>query len=194
MPFGALWLPVVLSSVAMFLLGGVAWMVLPHHKKQWKRFPDESAARLLLKALPPGQYRIPYTTGPNPMKDPAFLARHGEGPVGTLALEKPGPMGMGRRLGLTFAVNFAIAFTTAYVLWLSLGWVHVGGLVASPRDIFQIAAAVTFGFHVFALFPEAIWFSKSWRRIGWEIVDAIVYAVVTGAIFTHCWPGTNHMS
>src|SRR5687768_3951131 len=99
MPFGSLWVPVLVSGVVTFVLGGIAWMVLPHHKKQWKGFPDESAARLLLKALPPGQYRIPYCATNEAMKDPAFLALYEQGPVGTVLLEKPGPMGMGRRLG-----------------------------------------------------------------------------------------------
>ena len=36
-----LWLPVVLSAVALFFASFLAWMVLPHHKGDWVKLPEE---------------------------------------------------------------------------------------------------------------------------------------------------------
>ena len=38
-----LWLPIVLSGVALFFASFLAWMVLPHHKGDFIKLPDEGA-------------------------------------------------------------------------------------------------------------------------------------------------------
>ena len=35
----SLWLPIVLSGVALFFASWAAWMLLPHHKGEWKALP-----------------------------------------------------------------------------------------------------------------------------------------------------------
>ena len=41
----SLWLPIVLSAVIVFIASAAVWMLLPHHKGEWKGLPDEEAAR-----------------------------------------------------------------------------------------------------------------------------------------------------
>ena len=36
-----LWLPILGSAVAVFFISFTMWMVLPHHKGDWKPLPDE---------------------------------------------------------------------------------------------------------------------------------------------------------
>ena len=181
MPFGSLWLPVLVSAVVMHVLGFLAWVVLPYNKKLWKGLPDEEAARRVL-SLPPGQYRIPAPREGGSMKDPELIERYARGPVGTILIEKPGGMAMGRRIGLTFAWNLFIAIMTAYVLRNAL-------VPATPFvKVFQIAGVTCFGFCGFATFQEAIWFSKSWARVGFDVLDALAYGLATGAIFAALWP------
>ena len=38
---GALWLPILLSSIAVWMASALFWMVSPHHKSDYVRFPDE---------------------------------------------------------------------------------------------------------------------------------------------------------
>jgi hypothetical protein len=183
MPFGTLWLPVLLSGAAMHFLGFIAWMVLRYHEREWKGLPDEEAGRKLLGSLPAGQYRIPMSHDPKAMKDPEFLKRYETGPVGTIQLEKPGPMGFGRRIAMILAWNLAVAFLTGYILRHSI-----------PRgapfmQVFQVAGATCFGFCAMAHVPDAIWFAKSWSRVRNEVIDALAYGLVTGAIFAALWPG-----
>ncbi len=40
------WLPILASAVVVFLASSIAWMVLPHHKKDVKTLPDEKAGVL----------------------------------------------------------------------------------------------------------------------------------------------------
>ena len=59
---GALWLPILLSAVFVFIASSVIWMILPHHKGDFQKLPDEEAARAALKNVAPGQYLIPYSS------------------------------------------------------------------------------------------------------------------------------------
>jgi hypothetical protein len=188
LPLLALWLPVILSTVAVFLIGGCAWLDLPHHRSHLQRLPDESAERSLLRGLEPGRYRIPHSAGATDLRDRAFRQRYEEGPVGTLTLERQGRVGVGRRLGFTLAWHLVITCTTAWLLGRSWGLYPWAGMPVPAMDVFVMASGLTFGFHAFGLFPEAIWFSKPWRRIGWDVVDSGLYAFVTGGIFMLCWP------
>ncbi len=38
-----LWLPILVSAAVVFVAAGLAWMALPHHKKDIKTLPDEKA-------------------------------------------------------------------------------------------------------------------------------------------------------
>ena len=57
-----LWLPIVVSGVALFFASWAAWMVLPHHKGDWKGLPNEQAVMDTLKnsGVQPGQYNFPH--------------------------------------------------------------------------------------------------------------------------------------
>ena len=39
----SLWLPILVSAVAVFFVSFLAWMVLPHHKKDINAIADEKA-------------------------------------------------------------------------------------------------------------------------------------------------------
>ena len=58
----SLWLPIVASGVALFFASWLAWMVLPHHKKEWTGLANEDAVTGALRnaGVAPGQYMFPY--------------------------------------------------------------------------------------------------------------------------------------
>ena len=78
-----LWLPIVVSSVLVFVASSLIWNVLGAHKWHIKGLPDEAGAREALskQALAPGMYTIPYSASPAAMKDPAFQEKLAKGPV-----------------------------------------------------------------------------------------------------------------
>ena len=69
---GALWLPILLSSIAVWVASALVWTVMPHHKSDWAKLPDEDAARraLIPQGLVPGLYSIPYAVTHKDLEDP----------------------------------------------------------------------------------------------------------------------------
>ena len=59
---GALWLPVLLSAVIVWVVSAIAWTVAPHHKADFKVIPDQDGflGELGRRNLPPGQYWFPF--------------------------------------------------------------------------------------------------------------------------------------
>ena len=80
----SLWLPILLSGVALHVASAVAWMVLPHHKAEWTGLRDEAgfAGRLQELNLAPGQYLFPHASTSAEMKSEEFQERMREAPGG----------------------------------------------------------------------------------------------------------------
>ena len=72
-----LWLPILLSSVAVFFASFLAWMVLPHHKSDWTKLANEPGFTGTLRSagIKPGQYMFPYFADPGEMKSDDFKDR-----------------------------------------------------------------------------------------------------------------------
>ena len=57
-----LWLPILISSVLVFLVSAIIHMVLKYHNRDYTRLPNEDAVRAAIRAgnPAPAQYIIPY--------------------------------------------------------------------------------------------------------------------------------------
>ena len=105
MPFGSLWLPVVVSAVIVWFLSALLHMALKYHRADYRKLPDEDGvAAALGKNLPaPGLYTMPYCVDSASMKDPAMVEKYTRGPVALVAVMKSGPPTMGKHLALWLA-------------------------------------------------------------------------------------------
>ena len=76
-PLPELWMPIGVATVLVFFASFMAWMVLPHHRSDWKRVNDEDGLMNELKRqkLGSGQYSFPHCESPAAMKDPAWQAK-----------------------------------------------------------------------------------------------------------------------
>ena len=101
---GALWLPILLSAIAVWVVSAIMWTVMPHHKSDWGKLPDEDAARRALtpQGLVPGQYSIPYAVSHKDLQDPETTRKFEEGPVGILTVVPSGVPTMGSKIMLSF--------------------------------------------------------------------------------------------
>ena len=118
-----LWLPILVSTVLVFVASNLVWMVLPHHKSDARRLPDEAAVTDALgkQGLKPGLYRFPWANSMAEMKDPAFVVKLEKGPVGLVTVTPSGPFNMGRAMGLWVAYLVVIGACVAYLTGRVLG-------------------------------------------------------------------------
>ena len=63
-PLGQLLIPIALSALLVLVASALVWLVLPHHRRDMRRLPDEAASLEALgkQALRPGVYRFPYAS------------------------------------------------------------------------------------------------------------------------------------
>src|SRR5450755_381047 len=93
----SLWLPILLSAVAVFIASSVIHMFLGYHSADYKRVPaeDEFMAAVRKLDIPPGDYMVPRPTSHAAFKDPAFQEKFKAGPRGMMTIMKNGEMSMG---------------------------------------------------------------------------------------------------
>jgi hypothetical protein len=177
----SLWLPIIVSGVALFFASWAAWMLLPHHKSEWRGLPNEDAFLNSLRGggVPSGQYMFPYACKPEDWKREEFQNRVKSGPNGTLTIWKK-PPNMGINMACTLAFFTIANFVIAYL----------AGIAVDPGESFMqvfrfvgTAGILTYGT---ANILNGIWFG---RKMVADIVDGVVYGLITGAIFALLWPG-----
>src|SRR4051812_22403218 len=103
-------IPTVVSAVLVFLLSFVLHMLLPWHKTDYAKLPNEAGVLDALRALsiPPGEYMAPRPAGTADMKSAEFQEKMKRGPVFILSM-LPGMGSMGRSLGLWFVYLLIVA-------------------------------------------------------------------------------------
>lgn len=177
----ALWLPVVVSTVALFFASFVAWVVLPHHKPDFRKWPDEEGLLAFVResGAEPGQYLFPMM--PNGSADPDVARHYAEGPWGMLTLW-PSPPSMPANLVKTVAfflvVNVLIGYVAVQALPPGAGFADVFRLV-SPVAILAYAAGSVL---------NEIWFTKPLRAKLMDGIDGVAYGLINGLIFAWLWP------
>ena len=115
-PLSALWLPIVLSAVIVFVASSIMHMVLPYHRTDYQKLPDEDKVLPALRAagLKRGLYIFPFATHKD-MKSPALVEKYKQGPVGMMTIFPSGPPVMPKFLGLWFGYCLIIGFFVAYL-------------------------------------------------------------------------------
>lgn len=184
MPFGSLWLPVVVATVGVWLISAILHMVLKYHRADYKKLADEDGiAAAIRKAGPsPGVYFMPYCADHSQMKDPAMAKRFQDGPVASLTVMPSGPPAMGKYLVLWLVYCFLVSFLVAYVARLTLDF-GTGGF-----EVLRLTATVAFAAYGFGYLQDSIWKAIPWSNSLRSLIDALVYALVTGLIFRLLWP------
>jgi hypothetical protein len=184
---GALWLPVLLSAVFVFVGSSVVWMVLKWHDGDWQRLATGSELQDALRkaGVTTGQYLFPYMdmkATDRAAAKVAWTAAYAKGPVGVIHAGTPGKMSMGKMLGQVFVLYLVVSFFAAYVA------AHALAQGAPYLRVFQVVGATAFVAYGAGSFMDSIWFSKSWRSTWLNAVDALIYACLTAGTFGWLWP------
>ncbi len=183
-PILSLWLPILLSAVAVFVVSSIIHMVLPYHRSNFKKLPSEDAVMTALREyqVTPGEYAMPYAGSSQAMGSEEYLAKTKEGPVGLLTIVPSGPPAMGKSLVLWFLYSILVGIFAAYI----------AGQALTPGveylKVFQFAGCTAFACYSVALLQDSIWFHRSWSITLKFAFDGLVYALVTAGVFGWLWP------
>ena len=182
-PLSQLWLPILLSAVIVFVASSIVHMVLPYHKSDYQKLPEEDSVRAALRAgnLKPGLYHFPYCTHKD-MKTPEAQAKFKEGPVGFVTIFPSGPPNMGKFLGLWFVYCLIVGFVVAYLA------AHTIAPMAPYRHVFRAAGVAAFLAYGVGPLVNGIWKGQPWSMTLKEALDGVIYATLTAGTFGWLWP------
>lgn len=182
----SLWLPILLSAVAVFLVSSVVHMLLRHHRNDFGQVGGEPDVMAVLARgnVAPGTYMFPWANSMEAMKDPAWLEKRTRGPAGILTIMPAGMPGMAKNLVQWFVYSVVISLLAAYLASRAL---PVG---ARGAEVFRFTATVAFLGYALAMTHESIWFSRRWSVTAKYWFDGLLYAAATGLVFMWLWPGS----
>ena len=182
----ALWQPIILSAVLVFILSAIIHMALKYHNSDYTRLPNEDAVRAAIRSGNPAPGRLyvfPYAPSMKEMESPEMKQKYIEGPIGLLTLRRPGPMSMTPALTQWFLFTLLVSIFVAYVASHSL---PPG---ADYLRVFRIVGATAFLTYAVGHLPASIWMGKPWGVAAKEVFDGLLYALVTAGTFGWLWPG-----
>ena len=183
-PLAALWLPILLSAVLVFVVSSLIHMMTPWHKSDYPKVPNEDRVMDTIRGLgiPPGDYMMPRPTTREEMGSPAFQEKFKRGPVMVFTVMPNAMPSMGRNLALWFVYSAAVGLFAAYVAGRAL---PPG---TSYLRVFQLAGATAFIGYAVALWQMSIWYSRAWIHTIKATVDGLIYALLTAGTFGWLWP------
>jgi hypothetical protein len=180
----SLWLPILISSVLVFFASWLFHMLLPLHHKDFAQAPNEAAVQDALRGfnIPPGDYMIPCSGGPEGMKKPEFQERFAKGPVVVMTVFKPGSANMGSSLLQWFLYLLVVSGIAAYVAGRAL---PAG---APYLEVFRFAGCTAFVAYAIGLWQDSIWYKRKWSTTIKNTIDGLIYGMLTAGVFGWLWP------
>jgi hypothetical protein len=180
----SLWLPTVVSAVIVFVVSSIIHTVLPWHKSDYPKMPNEDKVMDALRplAIPPGDYMVPRPTSRQDMRSPEFLEKMKKGPVMVLTVMPSGAMAMGKSLVLWFLYSVVVNIFAAYVAGRAL---PPG---AHYLQVFRFVGTTAFIGYSLALWQMSVWYRRAWTTTIKATVDGLLYALLTAGTFGWLWP------
>lgn len=179
----ALWLPILLSGVVVFIVSAAVWMAMPHHKNDFSPASDQDALMDAVRGSTPGpgMYYFPWAAGGENSPEYRELAR--TGPVGILRVRDPeSALNMGPAMLKSVVLYLVVSVFVAYLASVAL---EPG---AAYLSVFQVTGTAAFMAYGFIGYQEAIWFGLPGRVAFKHSLDGLVYALLTAGIFGWLWP------
>lgn len=180
----ALWLPILVSAVAVFVVSSIIHMTPLWHKSDYPLYPGQDRVLDALRpiGIPPGDYMMPRAANMAEMKTPEFIEKLNKGPVMLLTVIRNGPISMTRSLVLWFVYCVVVSHFSAYITGRAL----LPG--ADYLQVFRFAGATAFLAYAVALWQDSIWFNRGWSLTIKSTFDGLIYALLTAGTFGWLWP------
>lgn len=183
-PLTQLWLPILLSAVFVFIVSSLIHMVLKWHNSDYRAFPNEDEVREAIRkgGAGAGMYALPHCQDMKEMGSEAMGRKYAEGPIGMVYLRTPGPMKLGLCLTQWFLFSLGVGLSAAYLASRTLA-------PGTPYlQVFRITGTIAFLAYGCGSVVAGIWMGQPWKAVAKDLVDAMLYALVTGGAFGWRWP------
>ena len=180
----ALWLPILLSAVAVFVASSVIHMMLPWHKTDFAKVPDEEKFRQTVGglAIPPGDYCVPHPGSHEAMRKPEFVEKMKQGPIVLMTVAPGSAPSMTGPLVLWFLYSILVSAFAGYI----------AGSALAPGThylaVFRVVGTAAFMGYSFALLQHSIWYKRNWGTTLKSVFDGLVYGLLTAGVFGWLWP------
>ena len=181
----ALWMPILISAVLVFVASSIIHMALPMHKSDYKKLPNEDKFLDAMRGLnlSPGFYHFPRCDSHADMKSPEYVEKLNKGPIGLMTVFPNGQPNMGKYLGAWFVYLVVVSIFVAYL---------TGRTVAPGAEylqVFRVAGTAAFLAYAMGHSHASIWEGRAWSTTLKFWFDGLIYACLTGGAFSWCWPG-----
>jgi hypothetical protein len=179
----ALWLPILLAAVIVFVASSVIHMVLKYHQSNYRQLPEEDKLLAVLRpaGLTPGLYNFPHCTHKD-MNTPAIKEKFKQGPVGFLTIFPSGPVALPKFLGLWFAYCLLVGVFVAYLTGRTVPF------GAQYRVVFRVAGTAAFLAYGLGPLVNGIWKGLPWSIVLKESFDGLIFALLIAGTFGWLWP------
>ena len=180
----ALWLPILLSAVIVFVASSIIHMGPFWHRGDYPKVPNQDKVQEALRpfSIPPGDYILPRAANMKEMRTPPHMEKLTKGPVMVLTVLPNGPGSMARSLVLWFLYTVVVSFFAAYIASRALppGTDYL--------RVFQLVGATAFVGYSLALLQMSIWYRRAWSLTAKGIFDGLIYGLLTAGTFGWLWP------
>ncbi len=183
-PITALWLPILVSAVLVFVWSSIVHMALGYHRRDYGKLPSEDSVLEALRGagVGPGNYAFPHVASMAEMSAPAVVEKRKRGPVGLMNVIPSGPPAFGQSLVLWFAYSVVVAVFVAYLTGRAFG-------PGTPYlTVFRYAGTIAFLAYASTHATDPIWKGERWSTALSHTFDGLVYGLLTAGTFGWLWP------
>ncbi len=180
-PLSALWLPILVSAVFVFIASNILWMAFPFwHRGDYGKLPDEKTVLDGLSKAKSGQYIVPCVDW-NKMT-PEQRAEMHRGPSALLLLRNPATFSFGKVLALWFLYTVVISVFVAYLAG------HTLPVGTKYLQVFRVVGTAGVLAYAFRTVTDGIWYGKPWKVVFKEMIDGVIYSLLMAGAFGWLWP------
>lgn len=178
----SLWLPILVTTAVLYFASFLAWVVLPHHKPDIKRWPDEDGLLRFVRdsGASPGEYLFPLIDHKD-IKEEWAVRRYEKGPWGMVNVW-PAKPNMGANMIKTVLFFLVVTILISYVGHAAL---PTG---AAFGEVFRIIGVIAILAHTTGGMCREIWFTRPLRAKLMDALDGIAFGLLTGVTFALMWP------
>jgi hypothetical protein len=180
----ALWMPILLSAVVVFIASSIIHMAPLWHRGECPAVPDQDRVMDALRPfnLRPGEYMLPRAADMKACSSPEFIEKLKRGPVMIMTVVPNGPISMSKPLVQWFIYTLVVGLLAAYV---------AGRVLAPGADylaVFRVAGTTAFIAYAVGLWQQSIWYHRPWSTTLKMTLDGLIYGLLTGGVFGWLWP------